>query len=271
MTTIQTLLLGASEVSQEEVPPSEAEAIAQTGSIVVTASEDIEVAETLAVTSSMGPVLELEALPPVREVTPVVQEAVAPVIQEAVTSVVQEAVTSVVQEAVTSLPLPAPPMLAFTVTHLVTPSQQLQSDFRGMVLRFQKVGIAPRMLSPDVVHDSSLAIDAKFVISKLREVGHDVTCLQDYAQKFQGLTEVESLAGERTSRISKDSAESKAREALDVLSCKLDNAKVTLDKAAEDLSQAKLDQEDAHERLELAREQAQSADTKVVYLATQVE
>ncbi|KAG9447248.1 hypothetical protein H6P81_013376 [Aristolochia fimbriata] len=48
-------------------------------------------------------------------------------------------------------------------------------------------------------------------------------------------------------------------------------AEITLDEASEDLSHAKLDQEDAHERQELAREQAQSTDAKVVYLPTQVE
>ncbi|KAG9442395.1 hypothetical protein H6P81_018249 [Aristolochia fimbriata] len=124
------------------------------------------------------------------------------------------------------------------------------------------------MLSPDVAHDSSLATNVKFVINRLQEVGHDVTHLRGYAQRLQALTEAESLVGEKTSRILRDSVESKAREALDMLSSKLENAKITLDEVFEDLSQAKLDQEDAHERLELAREQAQSADTKVVYLAT---
>ncbi|KAG9450660.1 hypothetical protein H6P81_010625 [Aristolochia fimbriata] len=228
--SIQTFLLGASDVQEEVLPP-------QT-EVVVVASVDIEVAEAPVATAFMGPVLEvapaltqLEALPP----------------------------------------LPAPPTPAAIATPLVTSSQQLQSDFRGMVLQFWKDRIAPRMLSSDVLYDSSLTSDAEFVNGKLQEAGHDMTRLQDYTQKLQALTEEESLAREKTSRISKDSAESDAREALDMLSSKLDNAKVTLDKAVEDLSQAKLDEEDARERLELAREQAQSAETKVVYLATQVE
>ncbi|KAG9458054.1 hypothetical protein H6P81_002562 [Aristolochia fimbriata] len=195
--SIQTFLLGASDV-QEEVLHPEIE-------VVVVAYEDIEVAAAPATTSSIGPILEvapaltqLDASPlPVREVTPVIQEVV------------------------TLLPLPTPPVPASIATPL--------------------------------------------------EAGHDVTNLQDYTQKLQVLTEVESLAREKTSRISKDLTESEAREALDVLSSKLDNAKVTLDETAEDLSQAKLDEEDAHKRLELAREQAQSADTKVIYLATEVE
>ncbi|KAG9450164.1 hypothetical protein H6P81_010129 [Aristolochia fimbriata] len=98
---IQTFLLGASDI-QEEVLPLETE-------VVVVAFEDIEVAEAPAATSSMGLVLEvapaltqLEASPPpVREVTPVIQEAVIP------------------------LPLPAPPTPASITTPLVTSSQQL--------------------------------------------------------------------------------------------------------------------------------------------------
>ncbi|KAG9444878.1 hypothetical protein H6P81_016218 [Aristolochia fimbriata] len=172
-TTIQTLLLGTSEVSREEVAPPEAEAIVQIGSMVVVAPEGIEVAEAPATNSSMRPILEVapaltqfEALPPVREVMPVIQEVVTP------------------------LPLPAPPVHASAATPFVTPLQQLRSDFGGVVLQFWKDRIVPRMLSLDVVNDSSLSTDAE---------------------------------------------------------------------------------EDAHERLELAGEQAQSAYAKVVYLATQVE
>ncbi|KAG9442232.1 hypothetical protein H6P81_018086 [Aristolochia fimbriata] len=103
------------------------------------------------------------------------------------------------------------------------------------------------MLSPDVAHDSSLATNAEFVISKLQKVGHDVTRIRGYAQRLQALSEAKSLSSAKTSQISGDSEEINAREALE------------------------LDQEDAHDRLELAQEQAQSADAKVVYLETQVE
>ncbi|KAG9442015.1 hypothetical protein H6P81_017869 [Aristolochia fimbriata] len=176
---------------------------------------------------------------PSEDVTLAVQEAVTPAIREVVVQeVVQEEAPVVqegapaIQETFTSLSLPAPP----ASTLLTTPSQQLLSHF-----------------------------------SKLQKVGQDVNRLQGYTQMLQALKEAESLAGEKASQISKDSTKSEAREALDMLSFKLDNAEITLDESTEDLSQAKLDEEDACVLLELAREQVQSAETKVVYLTIQVE
>ncbi|KAG9442228.1 hypothetical protein H6P81_018082 [Aristolochia fimbriata] len=160
----------------------------------------------------------------------------------------------------TSLTLPTLP----ASTSLATPSQQLLSHVGGVMLQVWRDQITPRMLSPDVVRDTSLAVDANFIIRKLQEVSHDVTRLQVYTQKLQALKDMESLAGEKASRTSRDWAKSDARETLDALSSKLENAKITLDEAAEDLSEAKADEEDARERLELATEQLQSAKTKKV-------
>ncbi|KAG9450616.1 hypothetical protein H6P81_010581 [Aristolochia fimbriata] len=105
--------------------------------------EDIEVAEAPAATSSMGPILEvapastqLEASPPVREIKPIVQEAA-------------------------TLPLPAPPVPASVATPLVTPSQQLQSNFWGVVLQFWNDRIVP-LLCP-LMRSSSSVICRKLV------------------------------------------------------------------------------------------------------------
>ncbi|KAG9458343.1 hypothetical protein H6P81_002851 [Aristolochia fimbriata] len=113
------------------------------------------------------------------------------------------------------------------------------------VVEIWKDQITPSMLSQDAARDASLATDAKFIISKLQEVSHDVTCLQGYTRKLQALKEAKNLAGEKTSQTSSDSTESDASEALDVLSSKLENVETALDEAAEDLSQAKLDHEAA--------------------------
>ncbi|KAG9442344.1 hypothetical protein H6P81_018198 [Aristolochia fimbriata] len=218
-----------SEAPQEEL--SHPEATVQTYLCVVAAPEGTEVVETLKEVAPASIQLEAsliqDAAPPVvrEDVAPSVQEAVevvqeeAPVIQEEaptteeVVEVVQERApvvqeAPVVQDTVTSLTLPAPP----ASTPLVTPSQQLLSYFKGMMLQISQDQITSRMLSPDVVRNSSLATDAGFVISKLQEVGEDVTHLQDYTQKLQALKEIENLAGEKTSRTSRDSAESDTRK-----------------------------------------------------------
>ncbi|KAG9450402.1 hypothetical protein H6P81_010367 [Aristolochia fimbriata] len=206
-------------------------------------------------------VVEIE-VPTVQEEASVAQEE-APIVEEEA-SVVEEVApveeqAPVVQETA-SLPLSTPPASA----SLATPSQQLVSHFEGVVLQIWKDQIVPHMLSKDVVWDASLAADAEFIISKLQEVSYDVTRLQDYTQKLQALREAENLASEKMSRTSRDWAESDAREALHALSSKLENAEITLGEAIEELSEAKVDEEDARERLELAREQLQSAGTKVV-------
>ncbi|KAG9447772.1 hypothetical protein H6P81_013900 [Aristolochia fimbriata] len=91
--------------------------------------------------------------------------------------------------------------------------------------------IVPRMLSSGVVRDISLLADAGFAISRLQEMGHDVTRLRVYTQQLQTLQEIEPSAGEKVRRTSRD--EERAEE------------------------------KDARERFELAREQLQSAGTKV--------
>ncbi|KAG9458184.1 hypothetical protein H6P81_002692 [Aristolochia fimbriata] len=68
--------------------------------------------------------------------------------------------------------------------------------------------------------------------------------------------EAKSLAARKISRTSKESAENSSREDLDVLTSKMDTVGITLDDDIEDLKQAKLDQEVAHEHMKMAEEQA---------------
>ncbi|KAG9457464.1 hypothetical protein H6P81_001972 [Aristolochia fimbriata] len=82
-------------------------------------------------------------------------------------------------------------------------------------------------------------------------MGHDVTSPHEvYTQQPETLKEIERSAGEKARRTSEgDEAE--------------EEAKATLGEVVEELSEAKAEEEDARERFELAREQLQSAGTKV--------
>ncbi|KAG9441994.1 hypothetical protein H6P81_017848 [Aristolochia fimbriata] len=235
------------------------------------AKEVVGVEAPVSVVREEAPAIEAP-VPAIEEMVEIIQEEVPTVAVEEVVEVVQEEVpaveeASIVQDTVTSLTLPAPP----ASTSLATPSQQLLSCFKDMMLQIWKDQITPRMLSPDVVRDLSLAAYAEFVISRLQDVSKDASRLQNYTQTLQALKGIESLVGEKASRISKDSTESDTKETLDALSSKLDDAEVTLDEPAEEILQAKLDEEDARECLELAREQVRSAKTRVGYLTTQVD
>ncbi|KAG9442318.1 hypothetical protein H6P81_018172 [Aristolochia fimbriata] len=233
----------------------------------------LEVQEEASVVQEEVPTtVEEDVVPAVEDVLVVVPavEDVLEVVEAPVPAIREEARAEVVQEetpAVEEIPVVQEPS---TLIPLETPSQQLLSHVEGLMLQVWKDRMASRMLSPNAVRDTSLVADANFIIGRLQEVSHDVTPLQIYTQKLQALREMESLAGEKASRTSKDSAEIDAREALDVLTSKLDNAEIALDEAAEDLSRAEADHEDAGEYLELAKEQFESNKMKVVYFATQV-
>ncbi|KAG9446695.1 hypothetical protein H6P81_012823 [Aristolochia fimbriata] len=200
----------------------------------------LEIQEEASIVQEEAPTSAVKA-PAIEEVVEIVQEEVpaavaevaevVPAVEEVTEVVPAVEEVPIVQNMTTSLTLPTLP----ASTSLATPSQQLLSHVEGTMLQGWKDIITPRMLSTNAVRDTSLAADADFIIGKLQE------------------------------------AESDAREALDALSSKLENAEITLDEASEDLSEAKADEEDARERLELAIEQLQSIETKVVYLTTQVE
>ncbi|KAG9450352.1 hypothetical protein H6P81_010317 [Aristolochia fimbriata] len=234
-------------------------------------------------------VVEAEAPPPAVEEgapTPAVEvlaiEAVVEVIQEEVPTTegalevieVVPAVDPVVEPAAEEVPLVqnlATPPTSSSLTSLQTPSQEFLSYVEGLMVQAWRERIVPRMLSPGVVSDTSLLADAGFAISRLQEMGHDVTRLRVYTQHLQTLKEIECSDGEKARRTSKDEAESIARNTLAIVSSKLEEAKTTLGEVVEELSEAKAEEEDARERLELARELLQSAGTKVAYLTTQAE
>ncbi|KAG9458425.1 hypothetical protein H6P81_002933 [Aristolochia fimbriata] len=214
--------------------------------------EALTVREKASVVQEEAPTPAVEApVPAIEDVVEVVQEEI-PVAVEEIAEVIPAVVgvaevilaieeDSIVQNTTTSPTLPTPP----ASISLATPSQQLLSHVEGVMLQAWKDQITHRMLSPDAVRDTSLAADADFIIK--------------------------SLVGEKASRTSRDWSESDARDALDALSSKLENAEITLGEAAEELSEAKVDEEDARERLKLGREKLQSDGTKVVYHTTQVE
>ncbi|KAG9442400.1 hypothetical protein H6P81_018254 [Aristolochia fimbriata] len=104
------------------------------------------------------------------------------------------------------------------------------------------------MLSPGVVSDISLLADAGFAISRLQEMGHDVTRLRVYTQQLQTLKEIEPSAGEKVRPDFRDEAEGYCSNTLAVVSSKLEEAKATLGEVVEELSEAKAEEEDARER-----------------------
>ncbi|KAG9442625.1 hypothetical protein H6P81_018479 [Aristolochia fimbriata] len=252
------------EILQERAPTVEEEAPA----VVVQEETPAPTEEAVEVLQERAPTVEEEAPAAV-----VHEETLAPAFREEVPAVETPVSAVEIQDTTTPLTLSTP-----SASTSLTPSQQLLSHVEGLMLQVWKDRIAPRMLSPDAVRDASLLADAGFVISRLQEVSHDVTRLQVYTQKLQVLSEIENSAGEKASCTSRDQAESDARETLGILSSKLEDAEITLSEVDEELSKAKVDEEDAREReedarerLELAREQLQSAETKVVYLTTQAE
>ncbi|KAG9444851.1 hypothetical protein H6P81_016191 [Aristolochia fimbriata] len=221
-------------------------------------------------------VIEAEALPPAVEeedTTPAVEvpaiEAAVEVIQEEVPTT-EGALETIVapEEAVMEV---APAAEEVSLVQATPPYRLLSRLHRTRRAGAWRDRIVPRMLSPGVVSDISLLADAGFAISRLQEMGHDVTRLRVYTQQLQTLQEIEPSAGEKVRRTSRDEAEGIARNTLAVVSSKLEEAKATLGEVVEELSEAKAEEGDARERFELAREQLQSAGTKVAYLTTQVE
>ncbi|KAG9453682.1 hypothetical protein H6P81_006586 [Aristolochia fimbriata] len=239
---------------QEVAPPS-----------VVQEEAEEEVVENPA--PSIEAVVEAEAPPPAVE-----EEAPAPAIEvpaiEAVAEAVQEEVPAIVEVADDAPAVEEASVVQDLATPILTsqeaPSQEFLSYVEGLMVQAWRDRIAPRMLSPGAVSDTSLLAYAGFAISRLQEMGHDVTRLRVYTQQLQTLREIKSSAGEKACRTSRDEAESIARNTLAIVSSKLEEAKATLGEVIEELSEAKAEEEDAHERLESAR-------TKVVYLTTQAE
>ncbi|KAG9458358.1 hypothetical protein H6P81_002866 [Aristolochia fimbriata] len=239
---------------QEVAPPS-----------VVQEEAEEEVVENPA--PSIEAVVEAEAPPPAVE-----EEAPAPAIKvpaiEAVAEEVQEEVPAIEEVADDAPAVEEASVVQDLATPILTsqeaPSQEFLSYVEGLMVQAWRDRIAPRMLSPGAVSDTSLLADAGFAISRQQEMGHDVTRLRVYTQQLQTLREIESSAGEKARRTSRDEAESIARNTLAIVSSKLEEAKATLGEVIEELSEAKAEEEDAHESLESAR-------TKVAYLTTQAE
>ncbi|KAG9447594.1 hypothetical protein H6P81_013722 [Aristolochia fimbriata] len=264
-----------------------AQEVAPSPSVVQEEAEE-EVVETPA--PLIEAVVEAEAPPPAVEEeapTPAVEvpaiEAVVEVVQEEVPATeevfetvlppeevvleVVPAVDPVVEPAAEEAPIVqnlATPPTSSSLTSSQTPSLEFLSYVEGLMLQAWKDRIVPRMLSSGAVSDASLLAVPGFAISRLQEMGHDVTRLRVYTQQLQTLKEVESSAREKASRASRDQAESIARKNLATVSSKLEEAKATLGEVTEELSEAKTEEEDAREHLESAR-------TKVAYLTTQAE
>ncbi|KAG9455389.1 hypothetical protein H6P81_008293 [Aristolochia fimbriata] len=236
--------------------------VAPSPSVVQEEAEE-EVVETPA--PSIKAMVEVEAPPSaVKEgaPTPAIEapaiEAMAEVVQEEVPAIEEVADDAPAVEEASVVQDLATPIL----TSQEAPSQKFLSYVEGLMVQAWRDRIAPRMLSPGAVSDTSLLADAGFAISRLQEMGHDVTRLRVYTQQLQTLKEIESSAGEKARRTSRDEAESIARNTLVIVSSKLEEAKTTLGEVIEELSEAKDEEEDARERLE-------SATTKVAYLTTQ--
>ncbi|KAG9453501.1 hypothetical protein H6P81_006405 [Aristolochia fimbriata] len=164
-------------VLQEEA--SSPGAIAQTISSVVVIPEDTEVVEEPV---EITPALTQPETLPVQEVAPspsvVQEEAEEEVVEEvpAIEEVAEDA--PAVEEASVVQDLP-PPIL----TSQEAPSQEFLSYVEGLMLQAWKDRIVPRMLSPGAVSDTSLLADVGFAISRLQEMGHDVTRLRVYTQQ----------------------------------------------------------------------------------------
>ncbi|KAG9445024.1 hypothetical protein H6P81_016364 [Aristolochia fimbriata] len=198
-------------------------------------------------------------LPPISEEAAeeatIEEEAPAPVFQE-------EAPALVFQEET-----PAP--VVEEVVEIEAPTVQEEASV------VQEEAPTPAVEAPAPAIEEVAEVVQEEISAAIEEVVEVVPAVEEdsigYTQRLQALKAIENLAGERASRTSKDSAESDARGASDVLTSKLDNAEIALDDAAEDLSRAELDHEDARKHLELAKEQFESTKIKVVYFATQVE
>ncbi|KAG9453451.1 hypothetical protein H6P81_006355 [Aristolochia fimbriata] len=236
---------GAPEAPREEVSSSRVVAMHEVVEEIMEGAAEEEVVETPAPTEE---VVEVEA-PTAQEVVEEIPTAMEEVADDA--PAVEEA--SIVQDLATPIP-----------TSREAPSREFLSYVEGLMVLAWRDRIAPRMLSPGAVSDTSLLADAGFAISRLQEMGHDVTRLRVYTQQLQTLKEIESSAREKAHRTSRDEAESIARNTLAIVSSKLEEAKATLGEVIEELSEAKAEEEDARERLESAR-------TKVAYLTTQAE
>ncbi|KAG9459082.1 hypothetical protein H6P81_003590 [Aristolochia fimbriata] len=203
-------------------------------------------------------VVEAEAPPPAVE-----EEAQPPAVGvpaiEAVVEVIQEEVPTT-EEAAEEVPIVqnlGTPPTSSSLTSSQTPSQEFLSYVEGLMVQAWRDRIAPRMLSPGAVNDTSLLADAGFAISRLQEMGHDVTSPSESTlSSYCTLKEIERSGWrEGSSGLPWDEAESIARNTLAIVSSKLEEAKATLGEVIEELSEAKAEEEDARERLELAREQ----------------
>ncbi|KAG9444909.1 hypothetical protein H6P81_016249 [Aristolochia fimbriata] len=232
---------------------------------VVQEEAEEEVVETPA--PSIEAMVEVEAPPSAVEegaTTPAVEapafEVVAEVVQEEVPAIEEVADDAPAVEEASVVQDLATPIL----TSQEAPSQEFLSYVEGLMVQAWRDRIAPRMLSPGAVSDTSVLADAGFAISRLQEMGHDVTRIRVYTLQLQTLKEIERSAGEKARRTSRDEAESIARNTLAIVSSKLEEAKATLGEVIEELSEAKAEEEDARERLGSAR-------TKVAYLTTQAE
>ncbi|KAG9450041.1 hypothetical protein H6P81_010006 [Aristolochia fimbriata] len=265
---VETVLIASSLEAPEapQVEVSSSGAIAQTNASVVAPLRP----EALHVREAAPPIVQ-----EVTEEVTIEEEVPAPVLQEVGTALVpsgedlvevevevlmvQEALAAVeevpevvpaaedtpeVGSAVDDVPEVTPVVGEATIVqNLATPL----TLFAPPILTSEK-DPSQQFLSYVEARDVYLLADAEFVISSLQEVSHNVTRLQVYTQQLQALREIESLAGK-----------------------KLEDAKLTLSEVTEELLEAKVDEEDARERLKLASEQLQSAGTKVAYLTTQAE
>ncbi|KAG9459147.1 hypothetical protein H6P81_003655 [Aristolochia fimbriata] len=222
-----TLTLTQSEgLPIQEVAPSPL--VVQEGEVVETPAPLIE---AVVEAEAPPPAVEEEAPTPAVEVPAI--EAVVEVIQEEVPTTkeafetilapeeevleVVPAVGPVVEPSAEEVPIVqnlATPPTSFSLTLSQTPSQEFLSYVESLMVQAWRDRIAPRMLSPGAVSDTSLLADAGFAISRLQEMGHDVTRLRVYTQQLQTLKEIERSAGEKARRTSRDEAESIARKLL---------------------------------------------------------
>ncbi|KAG9450146.1 hypothetical protein H6P81_010111 [Aristolochia fimbriata] len=267
----------APEAPQEESHPT---STVQIGSCVVAALEGTEVVEDLVEVAPSS--TQLKTLP-VQEVAPqVVQEAAEeatieeeapiPVLQEAAPAPSVEEVVEVgaVQEEASVVQEEAPtPVVEAPVSTIEEVAEVVREEIPAAVAVEEVAEVIPTV--EEVAEVIPVVEEVAEVIPAVEEVAEVIPAVEEVAEVVPAVEVIESLAGEKASRTSRDWAESDAREALVALSSKLENAEITVDEAAEDLSVAKVDEEDSRERLELAREQLQLAETKVVYLTTQVE
>ncbi|KAG9458176.1 hypothetical protein H6P81_002684 [Aristolochia fimbriata] len=203
-------------LSSPEAPVAPQEEASVVGELAeITPSEGLPVQEVAPSPSVVQEeaVIEAEALPPAVEeedTTPAVEvpaiEAAVEVIQEevpttegALETIVapEEAVMEVAPAAEEVSLVQATPPTSSSLTPSQTPSQEFLSYIKGLMVQAWRDRIVPRMLSPGVVSDISLLADAGFAISRLQEMGHDVTRLRVYTQQLQTLQEIEPSAGEK--------------------------------------------------------------------------